>query len=606
MEADMALDPERVLQLRAAADALAAAGHGLKQSIADHWAGALGCTVKTLYRQITDAGFAQPRKRRADAGRRSVSKEEVMAVAMLKVQAQRANGKDIMSIGTATQMARDGGLAALGRVDATTGEVVPVATATIARAMREYKLDVDTMNRPKPHIRMRSLYPNHVWQIDASVCVLYYLDNGGMGVMEKDEFYKNKPESMHKRVKAMVIRYSATDHYSGTIFVRYYIGAESAAMVAEFFIAAIQAKGDAQEPFNGVPTILVLDPGSANGAHMFKNLCRLLQVRLIIHKPKSPRAKGQVENSHNIIECSFESRLIATAIKDLEELNRHAGIWMRWYNGTQKHRRHGHTRYGLWQVIRKDQLRVAPAIEVCRELLTTKPVERTVGGDLSIEFKGVNYRVDHIPGVRDKSKIMVAVNPYRENSVMVIDQDEHGNDVHWVCVAEAKDRAGFAASAAVWGEEFKSRPLTQANHDRAALDTMAYGTDEKLAIDAARRKRQPVCGGMDITGPLARKTPAAYMARPGTEMDVASPVATDFSGNSLAKPAELAVEARMLNLVQLATRLASAMPGTWSAWHYHQVAAWHPAGAAENEVAAIVARLQDFEEPQRLVAVGGA
>lgn len=602
----MALDPDRVLQLRAAADALAAAGHGLKQSVAAQWASSLGCTVKTLYRQITEAGFAQARKRRADAGKRAVSKEEVMAVAMLKTQAQRANGKDIMSIGTACQMARDNGLAALGRVDTDTGEVVPVATATIARAMREYGLDVDTMNRPKPHIRMRSLYPNHVWQIDASVCVLYYLDSGGMAVMEADEFYKNKPESMHKRVKAMVIRYSATDHYSGTIFVRYYTGAESAAMVAEFFIDAIQAKADAQEPFNGVPIILVLDPGSANGAHMFKNLCRLLQVRLIIHKPKNPRAKGQVENSHNIIECSFESRLIACTINNLEELNHHAGIWMRWFNGTQKHRRHGHTRYGLWQMIRRDQLRVAPPVELCRELLTTKPVERTVGGDLSVEYKGTPYRVDHIPGLRDKSKVMVAVNPYRKDSILVIDQDEHGNDIHWVCVAEQTDMAGFPTSAAVWGEEFKSRPLTQANHDRAALDTMAYGTDDKLKIDAARKRRAPVCGGLDITGPLERATPAAYMARPGTELDVVSPVATDFSGNSLSKPATLVVEARTLNLVQLAARLAGAMPGAWSVEHYRLVAGWYPAGAPENEVAAIVARLQGFEETPRLAAAGGA
>lgn len=602
----MALDPDRVLQLRAAADALAAAGHGLKQSVAAQWASSLGCTVKTLYRQITEAGFGQSRKRRADAGKRAVSKEEVMAVAMLKTQAQRANGKDIMSIGTACQMARDNGLAALGRVDTDTGEVVPVATATIARAMREYGLDVDTMNRPKPHIRMRSLHPNHVWQIDASVCVLYYLDSGGMAVMEADEFYKNKPESMHKRVKAMVIRYSATDHYSGTIFVRYYTGAESAAMVAEFFIDAIQAKTDAQEPFNGVPVILVLDPGSANGAHMFKNLCRLLQVRLIIHKPKNPRAKGQVENSHNIIECSFESRLIACTINNLEELNHHAGIWMRWFNGTQKHRRHGHTRYGLWQMIRRDQLRVAPPVELCRELLTTKPVERTVGGDLSVEYKGTTYRVDHIPGLRDKSKVMVAVNPYRKDSILVIDQDEHGNDIHWVCVAEETDMAGFPASAAVWGEEFKSRPLTQANHDRAALDTMAYGTDDKLRIDAARKRRAPVCGGLDITGPLERATPAAYMARPGTELDVVSPVATDFSGNSLSKPSTLAVETRVLNLVQLASRLAGAMPCEWSAEHYRQIAGWYPSGAPENEVAAIVARLKGFEETPRLAAAGGA
>ena len=601
----MALTPERVLELKRISDVLDSADHGSKSLQARLEAERLGCDVKTLYRQLAEAGFAKARKRRSDAGSSTIGRAEAFAVATLKVQAQRANGKDIMSYETAAEIARENGIAALGRVDADTGEVVPVSTTTVARAIRAYGLDSKTVNRPAPHIRMRSLHPNHVWQIDASVCVLFYLETGGLGVMEADEFYKNKPENIQKKVKAMVIRYSATDHYSGTIYVRYFTGSESAATVAEFFIAAIQAKESSQEPFHGVPLILVMDPGSANAAHLFKNLCRLLGVRLIVHKAKNPRAKGQVENSHNIIECGFESRLIALKINDIDELNLHAGRWMRFFNGTKAHRRHGHTRYAMWQTIRRDQLRIAPSVEFCRELLTTKPEERTVNGDLTVQF-GDFYKVDHIPHLAIGQKVLVARNPYRPDSIVVIDQDEDGNDRHWVCVATASDAAGFPLDAPIFGENFKSHRTPQAVHDRNEMDQLAYGVQGRLEVDAARKKRQPVMGGLNVTEYLEGKTPAAYMARPGTDMDVASPLAGDRRADSLARPGSLAVEARTLNLTQLASRVAAAMPGEWTPDHYRRLAEWYPQGAPENQLAAIVDRMKGFGESPRLVAVGGA
>lgn len=601
----MALTPERILALREAASALAAAPHGGKNALAARHAAALGCEVTTLYRQIKEAGFAQPRKRRTDAGQCSVSRDEALKVMTLKVQAQRANGKDIMSIDTAVELARANGMAALGKLDAATGELVPVTADTVARAIRKHGLDLKTVNRPAPHVRMRSLHPNHVWQIDASVCVLYYLDNGGLAVMEKDEFYKNKPESIQKRVKAMVIRYLVTDHYTGTVYLRYFLGAESAALVSEFFIAAVQPKGNEKEPFHGVPMILVLDPGSANEAHMFKNLCRLLGVKLIVHKPKNPRAKGSVEKHHDLVECGFESRLVAVRITDLDDLNRHAGIWMRHFNGTKKHSRHGHTRYGLWQTIRREQLRLAPSPETCRELLTTKPVERQVNGDLTVQF-GESYSVRNVPHLNVGQKVLVAKNPYLEGSVLVIEQDEHGHDVHWVCSAVTIDAGGFALDAPVFGEGFKSQPDTQAVRDRKAMDRMAYGADEKLAVDAARRKRTPAFGGLDITGYLENETPAAYMPRPGTDMEVASPLQAGGAPDGLGIPAARIVEAERLNVAQLAGRLHQAMLGEWCAENYRQLAVWYPSGAMETEIPEIVDRFRGLAEPPRLIAVGGA
>jgi hypothetical protein len=180
METAMALTPDRILLLKSAADALAGAAHGGKATIAQAQALQLGCDVATLYRQIKEAGFSAPRKQRSDAGRSSISRDEAMTVMTLKLMAQRANGKDNMAVGTAVELARANGLAALGKIAAETGEVVPVSDETVARAIRHYQLDLKTLRRPTPHRGAKSLHPNHVWQIDASVCVLYYLDTGGL------------------------------------------------------------------------------------------------------------------------------------------------------------------------------------------------------------------------------------------------------------------------------------------------------------------------------------------------------------------------------------------------------------------------------------------
>lgn len=604
----MALTPDRILALKAVTEALDLAPRGCKGEIAKAQAALLGCDVKTLYRQLGEAGLAKPRKKRADAGRSSVSREEVMKLMGIKMIAQRANGKDGMAVGNAAQLGRDNGLFAMGRLDKDSGELVPVSDTTIRRAIRNHGLDLKTLRRPAPHRGAKSLHPNHVWQIDASVCVLYYLDDGGLGVMEADEFYKNKPENFQKRAKQMVIRYVCTDHFTGAVYFLYYLGAESGEMLCEFFIACMQPKGHEKEPFQGVPHIVVLDPGAANKGALFQNLCRLLGVRVIIHRPKNPRAKGSVEKHNDIIERGFETRLVATRITSLEQLNNEAAVWRRWFNGTRKHSRHGHTRYGLWQTIRADQLRLAPDAGLCRQLMTGKTAQRDVRGDLTVSLDNVLYDVRSVPHLNIGQKVEVARSPYREDAILLIEQDPSTQkEVHWVCPAVPLDAAGFRDDAATWGDdEIKTFADTPAVRDMKAIEQLAYGVEGKLAVDQARRERKPIYDGMDITGALDAATPAAYMTRPGTELGVETPIVQPRKSDLLASPATVVVETRQLNLVQLASRLAGAMPGEWSPDHYRRLAEWYPQGAAENEVGAVVDRLKSFTETPRLVAVGGA
>jgi hypothetical protein len=135
---------------------------------------------------------------------------------------------------------------------------------------------------------------------------------------------------------------------------------------------------------------------------------------------------------------------------------------------------------------------------------------------------------------------------------------------------------------------------------------MTYGVEGKLAVDAARKARKPAFGGIDISSHREAATPASYMPRPGTEMDIKTPLSAGTVASELSQPSLIAIEARQLNLVQLASRLAGAMPGEWTPAHYQQLVVWYPAGALESAVGEIVDRLRVFTEPPRLRAVGGA
>nr|DAT06915.1 MAG TPA: Sigma 54 modulation/S30EA ribosomal protein C terminus [Caudoviricetes sp.] len=91
----------------------------------------------------------------------------------------RRNGKRLMSVKQAVEMLRANGKIEAARIDEETGEVSPLSENTITRALREYKLHPDQLLQPDPVSRMKSEHPNHCWQIDPSLCVLYYLPRHG-------------------------------------------------------------------------------------------------------------------------------------------------------------------------------------------------------------------------------------------------------------------------------------------------------------------------------------------------------------------------------------------------------------------------------------------
>ena len=64
-------------------------------------------------------------------------------------------------------------------VDEKTGEVRPYSAGSVERALRNTNLHPDQLLRPAPVVQLQSRHPNHVWQIDPSLYVLYYLKETG-------------------------------------------------------------------------------------------------------------------------------------------------------------------------------------------------------------------------------------------------------------------------------------------------------------------------------------------------------------------------------------------------------------------------------------------
>ena len=93
---------------------------------------------------------------------------------------------------------------------------------TISRAMRRYGCHPDQLRVASPSVRMRTEYPNRLWQADASVCVLYRIrGTGNIGLMKEESYNEKKPENLIKIRNTRIVRYIVVDHCSGNFYLRY-------------------------------------------------------------------------------------------------------------------------------------------------------------------------------------------------------------------------------------------------------------------------------------------------------------------------------------------------------------------------------------------------
>jgi hypothetical protein len=118
----------------------------------------------------------------------------------------------------------------------------PELWAQYTAALREYKLHPDQLLQPEPVTRLKSAHPNHWWQIDPSLCVLYYLPKSGkdtgLRVAGYEEFYKNKPQNLVRVIDKLLTRFVAVEHASGCIAARFYVGGETTENLLDFLMWA--------------------------------------------------------------------------------------------------------------------------------------------------------------------------------------------------------------------------------------------------------------------------------------------------------------------------------------------------------------------------------
>ncbi|MBK7314943.1 hypothetical protein [Candidatus Aalborgicola defluviihabitans] len=271
----------------------ATAPRGQKGAVLSEVCAGTGKSKSTVYRQLNKVAVRPVRRKRSDAGTTALSEAEAQIISAHLMESHRKNNKQLVSIEHALTYLRYEGIVRAERLDKNTGELIRLSASAVSKGLKLYCLHPDQLLRPSPCVELRSLHPNHVWQIDASLCVLYYLRptsvrDAGLQVMEFDKFYKNKPAALARIESERVWRYVATDHYSGAVFANYVLGAESGVNLSESFIAAIQQRGS--EIMFGVPRVLMMDMGSAMTSGLFKNLARRLQVITNAHAPgNAPR-----------------------------------------------------------------------------------------------------------------------------------------------------------------------------------------------------------------------------------------------------------------------------------------------------------------------------
>lgn len=551
--------------LREVADKLKQAEHGKKGDIIKKACQRLQISRPQLYRELDGVGFRSERKTRCDKGKTIVPTEVAEQIGSMVNIARRANGKKILAISTALEILQ------------ADGKAPKVSPATISRVMKQNMCHPKQLATPTAHTSQRSLHPNHVWQVDASVCVIFYLPKGGMQVMDEKKFYKNKPHNLKKIENERVIRYVITDHFSGSIYVEYVSGSESSENLIQVFLNAIQLRGF-QEPMHGVPFILYADKGCANTSGLFKNLMERLDVQFIAHATGNSRAKGQVENAQNIVETQFEGRFKFLNIENIEQLNSLAQRWRVDWNEHKIHSRTKQTRNKVWQSIAIHQLRKAPSMELCKELVSTMPVEKTVKGNLTIShsIKGYgqhDYDLRHIDGIYPRAKVQVVVNPYRSPCVDVLVAQADGSTQTYTCEPMQVDWVGFDVNAPVIGEQIQAMPNSEIDNQRNKVIKDAYGVDTLAqAEQAIERKKVAYEGKLNVMADIDSHEQTDYMPKGGEKLQTTA-----------IEQAPTTRKLAPLNIVQTAKAIRAEIGELWTAEHYQALQQQYPTGEVPQE-----------------------
>lgn len=462
-----------------------------------------GISEAHLYRIAKDHGFKSGRKTRADKGIGILAEEQLEFIAATLYKCGRENKGAFMPIENAMEFAIDNGIIRRGEV----------SLATVQRQLRERAMNKQQLNAPTPHTDMRSLHPNHVHLVDVSTCIQYYLDDGGMKIMRQDEFYKNKFENF-KKVKVPLQRYILTDHFSGFMFVYYYLAAgETAENLFDFLCRAWETKAEANFPFRGVPYCMLMDGGCrAKAKALGQGLWDGLTIDIIPGTPGNSRRQGSVEVTHNIWEEWFETRLRIDPASNIDDLNRKARGFCIWMNATREHTRTRMTRLSCWLMINREQLRELPDRAILQDLMN-KPEETRTVANHRISFDGREYNLKHA-NIPHGTKVTVIKNIWKyKDGIITVNYDNRLYEAQAIETLPL-ELGGFSAKAAIIGQEYKAQPETATQQAKKRLDELATGTR------APGRDAMPFAGLNAFEGFAEKVANIATIPKRGTPMEV--------------------------------------------------------------------------------------
>jgi hypothetical protein len=471
---------------------LEAAKHGQGGKFITEFCGLHGRSPQTVWRWLASfAGYRPIRKKRKDAGTSKMHEDTLLFIGSSKNSSVRANG--IATKPTCVAM----------NIADTNGMTVNIGVSQINRNLKARRMDAKSQANARNHTQMRGLFPNHVHQIDPSLCLVYYLSNRQM-MMTEAEFNKNKPAAINK-IKLKVWRYVRYDKVSKELDVRYYEAAGENQQSLFDFLLYTWGEQPNRLSF-GIPKILLWDKGSANTS---KAICTMLDALGVDHQTHATHhawVKGGVENGNRIVEMHFESRLRDQPVNSVEELNASAELWVRDYNANAIkfvdsrvlcHDGEKRSRDELWQMILRtpEMLIRMPERKVCSWFLTGKENTRQVRDNLITyvhpeigksrkynlvqwaEFYSQNDKVKVLPLLLSGGVIRVWIEQLGKDDLIV--QVEPVTEF---------DAYGTMSSATVIGEEFKVAPHTVAENAAKKIAKTAYGDVNLEEAEALLRK----------------------------------------------------------------------------------------------------------------------
>lgn len=498
--------------------------HGGKTKLIQNIAETLGISINLIYEKLEKVGYQSNRKVRSDRGETHVDLRDARLICGAMYKNRRKNEKSLLTCENAIADAY------------ANGQIKQLYNpTTLLRVARMHGFHPDQLNQPTPHINMRSLHPNHVWQVDASVGVLFYLPEGGVQFFDETKDYKNKPENLDKARNHLCVRYAVIDHFSGAFYCKYYATSGENQEVFFDVLANAFTQRD-REDFYGIPQILIMDKGSANTSHLVLNFLDRLHIQHFPHKAGNPRAKGSAEKIQDIIEVQFEGSLRnrKTKVSNVDDLNQMVTRWQTYFNGSRIHTRTKQPRYTVWNRIKEDQLIFAPPMETLKAILTSKPVLRKVNDDLRITYKGRGfaeartYSVEHIETVKVGGQVSVLLNPFRAPNIDIEITDYKGIVTLHECIPLEEADGGFFAVDQIFGEGMASIRDTVSDVERKQIHLDAHGATTLEEADKKAKQNPQLYGGkLDpetrISAYLKDRENIISIPKRGTEHELQAP-----------------------------------------------------------------------------------